>query len=419
MRILFKHAELCFPGHELHGQKTDIFLDYNKIGAIGSGLAEPARTRVLEGGVIAPGFVDIGAFSGEPGYEHRESIRTLSRAAAQGGYTHLFVVPDLLPVTDNLSAVRYIQDQSQLIAIHPMGAVSTQLKGENLAEIYDMNSGGVEVFTDGLTPVRQVGLMKRALQYVRAFNGLIVNMPFEKSIEPEARIHENEGSTRMGMKGIPVMSEVLMLKRDIDLLDYTGSRLLVHQISSGRSVRILKEKKKDIEGLYASVAFLNLVAHAGMVQDFDTNYLVMPPLREESDRQALVRALNEGVIDCIVSGHLPVEEDRKKIEFAIADYGASTLPLVFPVLFDRLKKRVDLDLLVQTMAVHPRRITGLSPVVPEVGNEIDFVWIDPEGETKFSRKDFPSKSKNSAFLDQTFSGKIKGIFYKENYQLFQ
>src|SRR5699024_5098624 len=209
MRILFKNVELCFPGHERHGQTTDIFLDYNKVGAVGPDLEEPARTRILEGGVLAPGFVDIGTFSGEPGYEHRESIRTLSHAAAQGGYTHLFVVPNLLPVTDNLSTVRYLKDKSGLIAIHPMGAVSKQLQGENLAEIYDMHSGGVEVFSDGLKPVDQVGLMKRALQYVRAFHGLIVNLPFEKSIEPEGRIHENEGSTRMGMKGIPEMSEIL------------------------------------------------------------------------------------------------------------------------------------------------------------------------------------------------------------------
>jgi len=419
MRVLFKNVELCFPGHKHHGQITDVFLDYNKIGAIEPNLEAPARTRVLEGGVLAPGFVDIGTFSGEPGYEHRETIRTLSNAGARGGYTHLFIVPNLVPATDHLSAVRYLQAKSDLITIHPMGAVSKNLKGENLSEIYDMNSAGVNVFTDGLQPIHEVGLMKRALQYVKTFRGLVVNSPFEKSIEPEARIHENKGSTQMGMKGIPEISEILMLKRDIDLLEYTESRLLIHQISSKRSTEILQQKKKEIEGLFASVAVLNLVANAEMVQNFDTNYLVMPPLREESDRKALIRAIKQGIVDCIVSGHLPVEEDRKKIEFAIADYGASTLPIVFPLLFDRLKDEISVDQLVQSLSVNPRRILGLDPVLPEQEQEIDFVWIDLEAKTRYSQKDFPSKSKNSAFIDQTLQGKIKGVFHKEQYQLFQ
>lgn len=419
MRVLFKNVELCFPGHKHHGQITDVFLDYNKIGAIEPHFETPARTRVLEGGILAPGFVDIGTFSGEPGYEYRETITTLSNAGARGGYTHLFIVPNLVPATDHLSAVRYLQAKSDLITIHPMGAVSKNLKGENLSEIYDMNSAGVNIFTDGLQPIHDVGLMKRALQYVKTFQGLIINFPFEKSIEPEARIHENKGSTQIGMKGIPEISEILMLKRDINLLEYTESRLLVHQISSKGSTEILQNKKKEIAGLSASVAVLNLIANAKMVQNFDTNYLVMPPLREESDRLALIQAVKEGVIDCIVSGHLPVEEDKKKIEFAIADYGASTLPIVFPLLFDRLGSEISVDQLVQSLSINPRRILGLDPVLPEENQEIDFVWIDLEEETRYSQKDFPSKSKNSAFIDQTLQGKIKGVFHKEQYQLFQ
>lgn len=418
MRVLFKNVELCFPGHALHGQKRDVLLEYDKVGAVGTNLELPARTRVLEGGILAPGLVDIGAFSGEPGYEHRETLRSLTRSAARGGYTHVFVVPNLNPVTDNRSTVQYLKDESQLIDISPIGAVSRGTQGQDLAEIYDMNRAGVRVFGDGLKPIRDVGLMKRSLQYVKTFDGLIINPPLERSIEPEGLIHESKVSTQMGLKGIPEIAESIMLKRDIDLLEYTESRLLSHQISSEESVEILKKARKSNDRLYASVAFLNLIKTVQDVQHFDTNYLVLPPLREEKDRQALIKSLVAGHLDCIVSGHLPVEEEWKKIEFAEAHFGSSTLPLVFPVLYDRLHKQIDLGQLIQWLSINPRRIMGIDQVIPEVDRTIDFTWIDPQRETEFTARDFPSKSKNSSLLDRSWKGSIKGVFYRENYDLF-
>jgi len=418
MRILFRNVQLCFPGHSLHGKKRDLFLDYDKIGAIGSKLDLPTRTRVLEGGILSPGLVDIGAFSGEPGYEQRETLRSLTRAGARGGYTHLFIVPNLHPVTDNRSSVQYLKDESSLIDIQPIGALSKGTEGQDLAEIYDMNRAGVQAFSDGLKPIRDVGLMKRALQYVKTFDGLVINTPYERSIEPDGLIHESKVSTRMGLKGIPEIAEAVMLKRDIDLLDYTESRLLSQQISSAKSTQILKKARKEQPFLFASVPFLNLISTAQTLEDFDTNYLVLPPLREEKDRQALIRALVENDIDCIVSGHLPIEEELKKIEFAQAYFGASTLPLVFPVLHDVLSKQVTFDQLIEWLSINPRKIMRLEQVLPEEGHEIDFVWIDPDQETRFSEKDYPSKSKNSSLLNQSWKGKIKGIFYRENYELY-
>lgn len=418
MRILFKNVQLCFPGHPLHDQKRDLFLDYNKIGAIGTNLEQPARTKVLEGGVLAPGLVDIGAFSGEPGYEQQETLRTLSRAAARGGYTHVYVLPNLNPVTDNRSTVQYLKEESGLIDIHPLGAISKGIKGVDLAEIYDMNRAGVRSFTDGLHPIHDVGLMKRSLQYVKTFNGLVINTPYEHTIEPDGLIHEGRISTEMGLKGIPEIAETVMLKRDIDLLDYTESRLLVHQISTEESTDILKNARKKRSDLHASVSFLNLIRTVKHVGNFDTNYLVLPPLREEKDRQALIRSLVNGVVDCIVSGHLPIEEEYKKIEFAQAHFGASTLPLVFPVLHDLLKKQAGIDQLITWLSINPRSVMGLDQVVPEEDSDIDFVWIDPDKTTTFTTRDFPSKGNNSSLLDQPWEGAVKGVFYRENYELY-
>lgn len=418
MRILFKNIQLCFPGHPLHGKKRDVFLDYNKVGAIGTNLDLPSRTKELTGGVLAPGLVDIGAFSGEPGYEQRETLRTLNRAGARGGYTHLFVVPNLDPVTDNRATVQYLMDEDHLIDIQPLGAVSKEGKGRDLAEIYDMNRAGVQAFSDGLKPIQDVGLMKRSLQYVKTFEGLVINTPYERSIEPDGILHESEISTRMGLKGIPEIAEAVMLKRDIDLLDYTGSKLLAHMVSAAESINILKKARKNQPDLFASVPFLNLIRTSRDLEGFDTNYLVLPPLRDEKDKKELIKGLKNGVIDCIVSGHLPVEEEWKKIEFAQAHFGSSTLPLVFPVLYSGLEKQVNIDDLIQWLSINPRRIMGLEEVVPVVNQRIDFAWIDPEDHTYFSATDYPSKSKNISLLDQSWKGRIKGVFYQENYELY-
>ena len=418
MRILFKNVELCFPGHNLHGQKRDVFLDYNKVGNIGTSLELPARTRVLEGGILAPGLVDIGAFSGEPGFEHRETLRSLTRAAARGGYTHLFVLPNLNPVTDNRSTAQYIRDESELVDIRPIGAISRKTAGQDLAEIYDMHRAGVRAFSDGLKSIGDVGLMKRALLYVKSFAGLIINTPLDQSIEPEGLVHESRTSTEMGLKGIPEIAETIMLKRDIDLLEYTDSRLLCHQISAEESLEILKKARKRNPNLYASVSFLNLIRTIRDVDHFDTNYLVLPPLRTESDRQALIKALQSGHLDCIVSGHLPVEEEWKKIEFAEAQFGASTLPLVFPALHDLLQKQINLGQLIQWLSINPRTIMGIDQALPETDKTIDFVWIDPDEDTGFTPQDFPSKSKNNALIGQSWKGRIKGVFYEENYELY-
>lgn len=418
MRVLFKNVELCFPGHPLHGKTQDVLLEYDKVSEIGDDLAQPTRTRVLEGGVLAPGLVDIGAFPGEPGYEHRETLRSLSRSASRGGYTHLFIVPNLNPPTDNRSTVQYFRDESQLIDIRPIGALSRGTQGQDLAEIYDMNRAGVRVFSDGLNPIRDVGLMKRGLQYVKTFDGLVINTPYDQSIEPDGLIHESMISTQMGLKGIPEIAETIMLKRDIDLQEYTQSMLLVHQISTLESVKILKKVRKSNDRIFASVAFLNLIRTVRDVQHFDTNYLVLPPLREEKDRQALVKGLQAGHLDCVVSGHLPIEEEWKKIEFAEAKFGAATLPFVFPVLHDTLSKQVGIEQLIQWLSINPRRILGLEQATPDIESTIDFTWIDPDGQTKYSASEFPSKSKNTSFLDRSWEGKILGVFYEENYELF-
>ncbi|WP_236980893.1 dihydroorotase [Membranihabitans maritimus] len=419
MRILFKNVELCFPGSGLHGQKTDIYLEYGTVKEIGQGIKEVPRTKILQGGVLAPGFVDLGAFTGEPGFEHKETLRTFSRSARMGGYTHVFVLPNVDPVTDDRSAANYLKDDTGSISIQPLGAITRDINGEELADIYDMHSSGVRAFTDGFCPIQSIGMMKRALEYVKAFDGVVMNQPYEHSLEPEGKIHESEISTEMGLKGIPVLAETTMLKRDIDLLEYTGSKLISHGISSEQSVVLIQKARKKGIQIFATAPFFNLVHNSKDLQTFNTNYLVNPPLRGEEDRKALLKGLKEGVLDCIVSGHLPVEDDYKKVEFGEAEMGISSLPFVFPVLYDRLHKSLSLDDLVRLLSIGPRKILGMEPVDIHQGSGVDFVWIDPSLKTQYNEKNYPGKSRNNPFLDKEWKGKILGVFRKDQYDLYE
>lgn len=418
MRILLQQVELCFPQSTHHNKKCDVLLEYGKVKLVQSSIEVPPRTKVLTGGVLAPGFVDIGCFGGEPGYEQRETKNSLKKTAARGGYTQVYVLPNLNPVTDNRSAVEFLKEDQGVVAIHPLGAVSHHLKGIDLAEIYDMHHSGVQIFTDGLKSIQNIGLMKRSLEYVKSFDGIILNQPNESSIEPDGVIHESTVSTAMGLKGIPELAETSMLKRDLDLLEYTGSKLISHNLSTAQSVQLIKEAKQKKLQVFASVAIMNLVENVEAVAGFDTHYLVNPPLRSESDRKALVKALLSGIIDIVVSGHMPMEEDLKVVEFGHAEQGVVSLPFVFPLLSDRLGKFFNLEQIIHWLSINPRQMLNLDPVTIEEGSDVDFVWIDPDGKTEYSQKTLPSKSHNSPYLNQTFQGKISGVFRGDQYELF-
>lgn len=418
MRVLFQNVELCFPGSELHGKVLDVLLEYGKVKAIDSNIELAPRTKIVSGGILAPGFVDIGCFGGEPGFEHRETRASLVKAASKGGYTHVYILPNLDPVTDNKSAVRFLKNHGEVVQIHALGAISQGLKGIDLADIFDMHENGVSAFTDGMLSIQNTGLMKRALEYVKAFDGIVINQPYDYSIEPEGVVHESIVSTKMGLKGIPSLSEISMLKRDLDLLEYTGSRLIAHNISAAFSTTLISEAKKKDLRVFASVALMNLIENETSVETFDTHYLLNPPLRSESDRKTLVKALKNGVIDAIVSGHMPLENDLKTVEFGHAEPGVATLPFVFPVLYDKLQKFLSLEDIVRLLSTGPRKMLGLDSVEMQVGSEVDYVWLDLEKETSYSPKDFPSKSINSPFLNQNWKGSVNGVFRGDQYLLF-
>lgn len=418
--LLIKGATIQAPGSALHGKKRDILVRKGKIESIRVKIDEPkVKTLDAKGAFVSPGWIDIGVQVGDPGFEHREDLESVSRAAAAGGFTAIATQPNTDPAVHSKSEVTYLKRQGQgnLVDIYPLGAVSENCAGKDITEIYDMQRAGAIAFTDGYKAIQDGGLMMRALQYVKAIDGIIVNPVFDESIAGKGQIHEGQMSTSLGMKGIPVLAEELMLQRDIYLLEYTESRLHTANISAAGSVRLIQEAKKRGAQITASVAAMNLVLTDDVLATFDTNYKVLPPLREPEDVKALIKGLKNGTIDFISSNHVPWEGECKNLEFPYAKFGAIGLESLFSLINTHLKDQLSLTELVQVLAYRPRNIFGLK--VPEIkeGETANLTIFNTDEEWTFTKSSIYSKSINTPFIDQSFTGRVLGVVNNGSYFL--
>ncbi len=408
MLRLLRQVHITDPSSSHHGHILDLLLDGGQIAAIAPKL-DIAAAEVIEVPQmhVSPGWCDIGAWVGDPGYEHREDFHSLAQAAARGGYTDIAIWPNTCPVVDSKAEVRYVHQQQHLpVRLHPIGALTRGCQGKEITEMHDMRHAGAIAFSDGLHPVQHAGVMLRAMQYVLPFDGLIVNRPFDPSMVPEGQIHEGEVSTLLGLKGIPTLSEVLMLQRDIHLLRYTSSRLLVYGVSSAASIEWIRRAKAEGLRIWASVPIMNLLYTEEDVRTFDTRFKVLPPLRSATDRAALRQALRDGTIDCVVSNHLPVAAEHKEMEFAFADFGASTIQTVWQAL---RQAGFSIEMIPELLAHRPREILGLPPATIEESETANLVCYTPHTPWTLDHSTNRSKSLHSPWFAQQLTGHIRGI----------
>jgi dihydroorotase len=359
--------------------------------------------------------MDIGTQVGDPGFEHREDLQSATEAAIAGGYTMLAVLPNTTPAVHNKSAVNYILKNTTNSAVEffPIGAVSENCEGKDITEIYDMHHAGAVAFSDGQHTIQDGGLMMRALQYVKAFDGLVLNHPSDAFIAGNGQVHEGIVSTSLGMKGLPSIAEELMVQRDLYLVEYTQSRLHVLNISSARSVELIKQAKAKNLAVSASVPALNLIFDASAVEQFEVNYKVLPPLRGKEDIRALRRALKSGTIDVITSNHTPLDTEAKDLEFPYADFGVIGLETTFALLNTHLVDGTfSLEELITILAKHPRKVLNLEmPKIAE-GHAANLTIFDPYAKWTYLRKDIKSKSANTPFIGTTFRGKVLGLVHQ-------
>jgi dihydroorotase len=415
MKILIQQVTITDPSSPFNGTKQDVLIESGIIKDIQPAISAEAD-QVITGNQLhlSPGWVDVFAHFADPGYEYKETLETGARAAAAGGYTDVFVIPNTKPVVDSKTQAEYISQKSRSlpVTVHPIGAISKGAEGKDLAEMYDMRTSGAVAFSDGLNPIQSAGLLLKALQYVKAFDGTVIQIPDDKSVGANGLMHEGIVSTRLGLPGKPMMAEELQVARDIKLVRYADSKLHFTGVSSPKSLEYIRRAKEAGLAVTCSVTPYHLFFSDEDLMEYDTNLKVYPPLRTISDVEILRQAVLDGTIDCIASHHLPHEYDSKVLEFEYAKYGMTGLETSYSAIKTILPGLTE-SRWVELVSINPRKIFGLECPVIKKDTPACFTLFEPGVSKTFTTASFRSKSKNSAFTDKTLQGAVKGIINKE------
>lgn len=409
MKLLIKKAKICFPGHKLHGKIQDIIIENGKVVSINNSLQNPGTHKEISSNNLhlSPGWLDLKANFGEPGYEERETLETGIRAAIAGGFTGVCVSPEVQPFADGRSAIEFVKKASQgkNITLYPLGAQSKGGKGEELAELYDMHQSGAVAFTDGNRANQNAKFQLLLQQYIQNFNGLIYSYPMNSELKGKGNVNEGTTSTYVGLKGIPHLAEEIVVARDLQILDYAGGRLHFSDISSAESSKLIGKSKGEVS---ASVAWYHLVFNDEVLEGFDSNYKVLPPIRTEKDRKGLIKALQEGKIDTITSNHQPLNIERKECEFENAGYGINGIQVVFAAL-NTMAKDLDLDTLIKSLGIRPYEVLQMEAPCLEIGAEANYTLFDPTEKWTFDKTNNESLAENNPLLGKELIGKVVGV----------
>jgi dihydroorotase len=410
MTVLIKQALVLDPSSPFHETTQDVLVESGIIKQISSNIQADTDATVTGNSLrVSPGWVDIFSNFADPGYEFRENLESGASAAAAGGFTDVFVIPNTKPVTDNKSQVEYLNRRTGTLDanIYPIGAVSKNTEGKDLAEMYDMRNSGAVAFSDGTSPVQSSGLLLKALQYVKAFDGVIIQIPDDKSVGANGLVHEGIVSTRLGLAGKPIMAEELLVARDIKLARYTESRLHFTGVTSPRSLEYIRRAKDAGLQVTCSVTPYHLFFNDEHLADYDTNLKVYPPLRSVKEQTALQVAVADGTIDCVATHHMPQDYDSKVLEFEYAKNGMIGLESCYPVLKTIMPDVSDMRW-VEVLSINPRKIFGLEQPVIGINNQACMTIFTPEGKTMVDRSFFYSRSANSPFIGKQLNGKVLG-----------
>ncbi|CAN5260229.1 dihydroorotase [soil metagenome] len=413
MKVLLQNILICDPNSPYHNQQTDVLIEKGMIAQIGKYI--PADDSILISGenfCVSPGWMDLHAHLRDPGFEYKETIETGALAAAKGGFTAVLAMPDTFPPVQTKSAVEYIIKRSQQLAVDiiPAGALSQDLKGKEMAELYDMHLAGAKAFTDAEHPVAHAGLLVRALMYAHNFGGRIHVRCDDETISTGGQMNEGPMSTILGLKGIPALAEELMITRNIYLAEYAGAPIHFMGVSTEKGVHLIREAKAKGLDITASVHAYNLYWNDSVLEDFDTNYKLNPPLRGEEDRKALLDGVADGIIDCITSGHAPEDIENKVVEFDLSAFGMIGLETAFSLACS--SDKFSAEQLVNALSLHPRKIAGVEIPSIKVSEKANLTVFDMSATKTYTAKDFYSKSKNTPLVGKELSGKVIGIYNK-------
>ncbi|WP_455170268.1 dihydroorotase [Aegicerativicinus sediminis] len=411
MTVLIQSATVLDTSSTHHKKVVDILIEKGKITTI-SNKIEPKKgwTVVSEKNLhVSQGWFDSSVSFGEPGYEEREDLENGLYTAAKSGFTSVAINPNTHPVIDSYADVAYVINKAQKSPVNAVviGSLTKDGNGTDLAEMFDMHNAGAVAYYDYKKSINNPNVIKLALQYASNFGGIIMSFPNNEAIAGHGVMNEETTSTLLGLKGIPSLAEEIRLVRDLYLVEYTGGTMHIPTISTAKSVDLIRAAKSKGLNISCSVAVHNLVLTDEILKNFDSNYKVLPPLRTETDRLALIEGVKDGTIDMVTSDHNPLDIELKKLEFDRADFGTIGLESFFGALQTVFSTAKSIEIL--TSGKHLFKVQGTSI---EEGEVADLSLFNPAESYVFGEENIFSKSHNSIFKGKKLKGKVYGTFSK-------
>jgi dihydroorotase len=409
MNLILRKAKIIDHQSSFHNQIMDVEIVDGLIKNIGENLINETNCKEIELDDlhISSGWFDTSVCFGEPGFEDRETIANGLNVAAKSGFTGVALQPNSTPIIDNQSQINFVKTKATGFAtsLFPIGALTKNSEGKDLAELFDMKNAGAVAFGDYNKNIDNANLLKIALQYAFDFDALVIAFSQEPNIKGSGVVNEGIVSTRLGLKGIPALAEELQVAKNLFILEYTGGKLHIPTISTAKSAQLIREAKAKGLNVTCSVSIHHLVLTDETLETFDTRFKVAPPLRMDKDRLALLEAVQDGTIDVITSDHNPIDIEHKKMEFDLAKNGTIGLESAFGALMTV----IPLEIIVEKLTAGRRLFLNTENGI-EIDKPADITLFSAEGTYTFTKSLILSKSKNAAFLGTKLKGKVYGIY---------
>ncbi len=405
--IHLKNCTLHHVGHPLHSKKISLEVRDGIISQMGESIISTA-TEVIENAHISAGWFDMRVSFCDPGNEHKEDLISGANAAAAGGFTGVATLPNTLPVADNKSQIEYQKSKSPNlpIDIYPMGALSVGLQGKDMAELYDMFKSGAIAFTDGDKAHTDSGLLMRCLQYAKVFGAPIIVMANDEELSRGGKMHEGVVSVNLGLKGIPDIAETAQIQKCLEIVRYTAGKLHFSKVSTPQGIQLIAKAKAEGLQVTADISIQHLIYTDEALESFDTHYKLVPPLRPQSYIDAMIAAVNNGTIDCIVSDHKPENIENKAVEFDYAASGCIGTQTLYSAYQTYLADKISLNIFVKAVSNNPRSILNLPAIQIEQGSPGNLTIFDPTKKWIYTKENNLSKSYNTPFDNTEFTGQV-------------
>lgn len=415
MKTLIKKAFILNKKSPFHKQTKDLLIENEIIIKIDENIKDENIDQIIqeEGLTISEGWIDMKVHARTPGDEHKEDFDTLTNAALKGGFTELVITSDSNPTNDNKSITKTIlaENTGKLLNFHPIGSISKNRKGEQLTEMFDMQQNGAVLFGDDKS-IENSFLMLNALLYSKNFNGLISSFPEDSNLTKGGQMNEGITSTKLGLKGIPNYTESIRVNRDLYLADYAEAPIHFSPITTKESIALIKEAKKKGQQVTSETHPYYLFLNDEVLESFDSNYKVTPPLRSENDRKALIEAIKNKTIEVISSNHSPENIENKALEFELAENGMIGLETFFSLCYTALKNEIEIEDIIETFTVNVRKLLGLNYVTIKEGEKANISIFTTKLNSTYNHENYASKSKNTPFTDIELNGKVIGAYNK-------